>query len=74
MFRHPPIAIDFSTEPESHGLYIRAKALLRSIDSDCLGHRMLPRAALKRRHVSFSIAGHRCDGANARIVAGPLNR
>ena len=33
------------------------KALLRSIDTDCLAHKMFSRAALKRRHVSFSGAG-----------------
>jgi hypothetical protein len=70
MFRYPGIAAFFSTSPESYGLDMGQKALLRSIDSDCLAHKMLRRAALKRRHVSFSTAGHRCDGAKARIVAG----
>jgi hypothetical protein len=51
MFRQRRIAVNLSTTPESNGLDIRKKALLRSIDSDCLAHRMLPRAAPKRRHV-----------------------
>ena len=35
-----------------------SKAPRRSIDTDCLAPRILPRAALKRRHVSFQPAGH----------------
>jgi len=45
------------------------KAVLRSIDTDGRAPRMFERAALKRRHVSFSTAGHECDGGNARIMA-----
>jgi hypothetical protein len=68
MFRDAGMTGVFSTPPETYGLDIRNKALLRSIDTDCLAPKMLPRAALKRRHVSFRPRGHRCDGANARIV------
>jgi hypothetical protein len=46
------------------------KPVPRSIDSHYRAHRMFPRAALKRRHVSFSTAGRRCDGAHARIAPG----
>jgi hypothetical protein len=45
------------------------KPLLRSIDSHRRTHKMLPRAALKRRPFCFSLPGLRSDSANARIVA-----
>ena len=62
MFRHLSIAI----RPFQRPARLRAG---EPVDSYRRAHRMVSRAAPKRRHVLFSGAGCRCDRANARIAA-----
>src|SRR5262249_47166569 len=64
----PAISAFFSLSRNPTDWTFASKAPRRGIDTDGRAPRILPRAALKRRHVSFQTAGHDCE---PRIVTSP---
>src|SRR5262249_31064629 len=71
MFHHLSVAIEFSTTPQTYGLDMLEKALLRSIDRHFRPHKMSLRAALKRRPFCFRPRG--CEASAPMRASRPAS-